>query len=496
MFDEVFTRVTKAQNFPDGYDWINVDEPLSLEKLKGQIIVLDFWTYCCINCMHMLPALAALEKKYEGKQVIFIGVHSAKFFNEQDKKNIESAVARYEISHPVVVDRNMSIWRKYDVSGWPTIIIIDPNGTIVYKQSGEGQKESIEDTVDVLLEKHSKTGTLAKEPFKIEHKKSQNKTTLSFPGKISVSKDKIVLSDSNHNRIIVTDLSGKIEHVIGSGKIGFSDGSFETATFFRPQGVVWKDDSIIVADTENHAIRKIDFVNKKVITLVGTGRQGPWISQGGKGKEISITSPWDVAQKDNLIFIAMAGNHQIWTYDMESGIAKPFAGNGYENIIDGEKQQAQLAQPSGLSISGTKLYFADSEVSAIREIDLETNQVKTIVGHGLFVFGHKDGHVDEALFQHPLGVYASKNKIYVADTYNSAIREIDLETNQVKTIVGKTEMNGICKVDDPACDSLGLYEPSDIELFQDKMYITDTNNHLIRIYDMNSNILQTLEIKN
>ena len=191
----------------------------------------------------------------------------------------------------------------------------------------------------------------------------------------------------------------------------------------------------------------------------------------------------------------MAGNHQIWTYDIETDIAKPFAGNGYENIIDGEKQQAQLAQPSGLSISGTKLYFADSEVSAIREIDLETNQVKTVVGHGLFVFGHKDGHVDDALFQHPLGVYASDNKIYVADTYNSAIREIDLETNQVKTVVGKTGMNGICKLDDSTCDSLGLYEPSDVEWFQNKMYITDTNNHLIRVYDINSNVLQTLEIK-
>src|SRR5205085_3061609 len=194
MFDEIFTRITKAQNFPDGYDWINVNEPLSLEKLKGQIIVLDFWTYCCINCMHMLPVLATLEKKYKGKSVVFIGVHSAKFFNEQDKKNIESAVARYEISHPVVVDKNMSIWRKYDVSGWPTIIIIDPNGIIVYKQSGEGQKESIEDTVDVLLEKHSKAGTLAKESLEIEHKISQNKTTLSFPGKISISKNKIALS--------------------------------------------------------------------------------------------------------------------------------------------------------------------------------------------------------------------------------------------------------------------------------------------------------------
>ena len=232
-----------------------------------------------------------------------------------------------------------------------------------------------------------------------------------------------------------------------------------------------------------------------MVTLVGTGRQGPWISRGGKGKEISITSPWDVAQKDNLIFIAMAGNHQIWIYDIESEIAKPFAGSGHENIIDGEKHQAQLAQPSGLSISGNKLYFADSEVSAIREIDLENNQVKTIVGHGLFVFGHKDGHVDEALFQHPLGLYASQNKVYVADTYNSAIREIDLENNQVKTIVGKTGMNGICRLDDPACDSLGLFEPSDVELFQDKLYITDTNNHLVRVYDINSKILKTLEIK-
>src|SRR5689334_4781977 len=223
MFDEIFTRITKAQNFPDDYDWINVREPLSLEKLKGQIVVLDFWTYCCINCMHMLPALAALEKKYESKPVVFIGVHSAKFFNEQDKKNIENAVARYEISHPVVVDKNMSIWRKYDVNGWPTIIIIDPNGTIVYKQSGEGQRESIEDTIDVLLEKYSKTGTLAKEPLKIEHKKPQNKSTLSFPGKISISNGKIALSDSNHNKIIITDLFGKIEYTIGSGKEGFSD---------------------------------------------------------------------------------------------------------------------------------------------------------------------------------------------------------------------------------------------------------------------------------
>ncbi|MGI0011093.1 MAG: thioredoxin-like domain-containing protein, partial [Nitrosopumilaceae archaeon] len=362
MFDEIFTRVVKAPSFLPGFDWINTKEPLTLEKLKGHVVVLDFWTYCCINCMHMLPVLAELEKKYEGKPVVFIGVHSAKFFNEQDVKNIERAVARYEISHPVVVDKKMAIWQKYDVSGWPTIVIIDPNGTIVYKQSGESQKESIEDTVDVLLERHAKSGTLAKEPIKIEHTKIQDKTTLSYPGKISISKEgNIALSDSNHNRILVTDLSGKIEFIIGSGKSGFSDGDFNTAAFFRPQGVLWKNNAIFVADTENHAIRKIDLQNKKVTTLVGTGKQGPWISRGGKGREIAITSPWDLAEKDNLIFIAMAGNHQIWSYDLESDLARPFAGNGHENIIDGENHMAQLAQPSGLSAHGNKLYFADSE---------------------------------------------------------------------------------------------------------------------------------------
>src|SRR5574342_47698 len=397
--------------------------------------------------MHTLPVLAEIKKKYENKPVVFIGVHSAKFFNEQDVKNVEQAVARYEISHPVVVDKKMSIWQKYDVSGWPTIVAIDPNGTIVYKQSGEGQKEAIEDTIDVILEKHAKTGTLAKKPVRIEHIKIQDKTTLSYPGKISISKGgKIALSDSNHNRILVTDLSGKIEFIIGKKKSGFSDGDLNTCTFFRPQGVLWKNNVIFVADTENHAIRKIDLQNKKVTTLVGTGKQGPWISRGGKGRETAITSPWDLAEKDNLIYIAMAGNHQIWSYDLESDLARPFAGNGHENIIDGENLMAQLAQPSGLSIYGNKLYFADSEVSAIREIDLEKNQVKTIVGHGLFVFGHHDGHVDEALFQHPLGVFTYENKVYVADTYNSAIRVIDLQSNQVSTLIGKSGMNGACRL--------------------------------------------------
>ncbi|MFN3653810.1 MAG: thioredoxin-like domain-containing protein [Candidatus Nitrosotenuis sp.] len=494
MFESFFS-ITKAPDFPEGFDWINTDEPLTLSKLKGCIIVLDFWTYCCINCMHTLPVLAQLEKKYEQKPVVFIGVHSAKFTNEQETKNVEAATSRYEIAHPVIVDKKMRIWSSFGVNAWPTIVIIDPNGTIVYKQSGEGQKEAIEDVIEVLLQRHAQKGTLAKRSLKLNNTRPKHTHTLSFPGKLAISENGILaISDSNHNRIIIADITGKILHTIGNSQAGLIDGSFESCKFFRPQGVAWLDKRLYVADTENHAIRQIDFDKKNVSTVVGTGKQGPWVSAGGRGTTVSLSSPWDVACTDNLVYIAMAGNHQIWVYDTQTRMVVPLAGSGHENIIDGPARQAQLAQPSGLSIFGNILYFADSETSSIRKLDLLEKQVTTIVGHGLFEFGHKDGTTDEALFQHPLGLSATEDTIFVADTYNSAIRVINQKSNTVHTLIGK-ENDMACLPDNPYCDILGLYEPADVEFYNGKLYITDTNNHLIRVFDLKTNSLQVLALK-
>jgi thiol-disulfide isomerase/thioredoxin len=487
--------VSKAPEFPD-FDWLNTESSLSLSKLKGHVVVLDFWTYCCINCMHTLPTLAKLEKVYSGKPVVFIGVHSGKFFTEQETKNVQSAILRYEIEHPVIVDRQMKVWQSYGVQAWPTIIILDPNANVVYHQSGEANYEAISDTIDVLLQKHGQKGTLAREPLQIKPSKQSKNNTLSFPGKISISKSgQIAISDSNHNRILVVDISGNVLHIIGSGKTGFTDGDFVHAQFFRPQGVAWNGNVLFVADTENHALRKIDFAQNKVVTLAGTGLQGPWRSLGGKGTMTAISSPWDVACKDNLVYVAMAGNHQIWTYDTITEMMLPFAGTGQENIIDGPAKSAQLAQPSGLSIYNNTLYFTDSETSSVRKIDLQTNTVQSLVGRGLFEFGHEDGSADSALFQHPLGVCATPDSVFVADTYNSAIRVIDLKTSQVYTLIGKTEKQTVCLPENPSCDILALYEPGDVELYGGRLYIADTNNHLIRIFDLKTNALSVLEIK-
>jgi len=495
MFEGFFS-VSKAPDFPPGFDWINTDEPLSLSDLRGQIVVLDFWTYCCINCMHTLPVLADLEDRYRDTPVAFIGVHSGKFFAEQETPNIKNAVMRYQIEHPVLVDRKMQVWRSFGVNAWPTIVIIDPAGTVIFKQAGEPQKEAIADVIDVLLQKHKSKGTLAREPIKIKNSSGRPGGTLSFPGKLAISETgKLAISDSNHNRILITDLTGKIESVIGSGVAGLEDGNFESAKFFRPQGVAWGNQSLFVADTENHAIRKIDFSSNTVRTVAGTGRQGPWMSRGGKGTITAISSPWDVSCRDNFVFIAMAGSHQIWTYDADTEDVLPFAGTGQENIVDGHVDMAQLAQPSGIYILGDTLYFADSEVSAIRRIDLATKTVTTVVGRGLFEFGHQDGHVDDALFQHPLGLCSVNNTVFVADTYNSAIRVIDILRSQVHTLVGRTEKNTVCLPDDMRCDVLSLYEPGDVKWHAGKLFIADTNNHLIRVFDLGKNSLDTLDVR-
>jgi thiol-disulfide isomerase/thioredoxin len=495
---------SKAPDFPKGFTWFNTDKPLSLGDLNGQVVILDFWTYCCINCMHTIPDLEWIEKKYHDKPVIIIGVHSAKFSNEQEVDNIKEAIRRYEIHHPVIADRNMAIWQAHNVAGWPTLVVIDPRGNVVYRQSGEGQREYLEDIISVLLEQHERLGTIAKKPIKISRSSVTEPRVLFYPGKLSFSPENqmFALSDSNNNRILIIDTdNGQIIHKIGGKSRGLQDGNFEDALFFRPQGVAWSREKIYVADTENHALREIDLHLRMVKTLAGNGKQGNWIQSPLDGKIAQLSSPWDLAHDGDFLFIAMAGLHQIWLYHLPTGKIGPFAGSGYENVVDGSLEEAQFAQPSGLSICENYLLVADSEVSAIRRIDLNKKIVQTVVGAGLFEFGYKDGSLAKARLQHPLGVACEENKIYVADTYNHAIRLIDLIQQKVLTVVGKSEMKMtttttmMCKIDDPSCDTLGLFEPSDVKISRTYLYIADTNNHLIRIFDLEKQVLKTLPIR-
>ncbi len=426
-----------APDFPPGLQWLNTARPLFMRDLRGKVVLLDFWTYCCINCMHVIPELKQLEAKYPNELVV-IGVHSAKFTTEQGTENIRQAILRYGLEHPVVNDKDFLIWNSYAANSWPTLMIIDPEGKVVGRHSGEGIFELFDGIIGGIVKDFGAQGKINRTPLKFALERDRApKSLLSYPGKIAVdvAGQTLYVTDSNHNRVIILSSSDfSVSDVVGEGSEGLKDGSFEEARFNKPQGIAVAGDALYVADTENHAIRKIDLRARKVTTLAGTGRQAREYNVSGKGTDVELNSPWDILLHKGKLYIAMAGPHQLWTLDLTTLEAKPYAGSGRENIVDGKLLLAALAQPSGITTDGKKLYFADSEVSAVRSADLDpSGSVETVVGEGLFEFGDKDGRGKEVRLQHPIGILFHDRHLYVADTYNNKIKRIDPATGRSET---------------------------------------------------------------
>ncbi len=482
---------TPAPGFEGGVSWLNVERPLSIEDLRGKVVLLDFWTFCCINCMHVIPDLKKLEAKYP-EELAVIGVHSAKFKNEKETENIRSAVLRYEIEHPVVNDANFAIWKRYGVQAWPTMAVIDPEGQLVGLLSGEGNYEVLDEIISRLIEKFK--DSINRKPLPIAPEKNKEPdTVLSFPGKVLADEtgNRLFISDSNHNRILICDLDGRVIDVAGHGNTGLKDGGFDEAEFNHPQGLVLHGDDLYVADTENHALRLLDLNARAVKTVAGTGEQSR-SREGGLALITPLNSPWDLARigDGDQIYVAMAGPHQLWVYDLGREWIEPFAGSGRESIIDGGLDTCALAQPSGIDSDGHNLYFADSEVSALRMVDFTGDEpvVKTLVGTGLFDFGDTDGPFKTALLQHPLGVAYADGKVYVADAYNHKIRIADLNAGTLDTLAGTGEP-GIGDLKTPQFN-----EPAGVSIAGRRLYVADTNNNAIRVVNLDTKETTTLAI--
>src|SRR5712691_4583697 len=483
----------RAPEFPEGMQWLNTDRPLRLADLRGKVVLLDFWTYCCINCMHIIPELTALEKKY-ARELVVIGVHSAKFQNEGDVENIRQAILRYEIQHPVVNDRDFRIWRAYAVRDWPTLMVVRPDGYVLGYLSGEGNKEVLERVIDEVIGEAKSQGMLNDTPLHFALEKDQQASSaLSFPGKVlaHAPSQRLFIADSNNNRIVIADLDGKVLDVAGSGALGKADGDFHAATFHHPQGMALDGHLLYVADTENHLLRRLDLQARTVTTIAGTGAQARTANVPGTGTQVALNSPWDLIRIGTQLFIAMAGPHQVWVMHLETAYLEPYAGSGREDISDAPRLQAAMAQPSGITTDGTLLYVADSETSSIRSVSLGINGVvQTVVGAGLFEFGDQDGiGTEQVRLQHPLGVAYHDNILYVADTYNHKIKKIGPATATAATYFGSGKP-GRRDGQEPE-----FYEPGGLSLAAGKLYIADTNNHAIRVADLTTGEVSTLALR-
>ncbi|MCI3274806.1 thioredoxin-like domain-containing protein [Streptomyces cylindrosporus] len=442
--------------------WLNTgDKQYTLADLRGRIVVLDFWTFCCINCLHVLDELRELEEKHPDT-VVVIGVHSPKFVHEAEHAAVVDAVERYGVEHPVLDDPELATWKQYAVRAWPTLVVIDPEGYVVAQHAGEGHVHAIERLVTELEAEHTAKGTLRRGDGPYVAPEPQP-TTLRFPGKALVLPGgTFLVSDTTRHQLVEMAADGEtVVRRIGSGARGFADGTADTATFNEPQGLAHLDArSVVVADTVNHALRRLDLATGEVTTLAGTGRQW-WQGSptSGPAREVDLSSPWDVALFGGKVWIAMAGVHQLWAYDPVDGTVGVTAGTTNEGLVDGPGDEAWFAQPSGLAATADRLWLADSETSALRWVDLD-GTVHTAVGTGLFDFGHRDGPAGQALLQHPLGVTALPDgSVAVSDTYNHALRRYDPATGEVTTL------------------ATDLREPSDAVLAGEDIVVVESARH-------------------
>ena len=466
-----------------GRGWLNTAGPLSLADLRGRFVLIDFWTFCCVNCLHVLDELREVEEKYDGELVV-IGVHSPKFVHEADPDALVAAVERYDVRHPVLDDPDLVTWQGYTARAWPTLVLIDPEGYVVAQYAGEGHAHAIDALVGQLREEHRAKGTLqpGDSPYVAPTPQAGD---LKFPAKaIRLPNRGFLVADAGHHQVVelAEDPGGDwaVVRRFGSGDRGLADGPAADAAFNEPNGLCLLPDDVaaavgydvVVADTVNHALRGIALQTGEVRTVAGDGNQF-FAAPGSRdahpvrsSTSVSLSSPWDVAWWQDRVWVAMAGIHQLWTVDPRTGAVGVAAGTTNEGLVDGALGEAWFAQTSGLAPTEDRLWIADSETSSLRYVEAgEDGRVVTAIGKGLFDFGFQDGPADGALLQHPLGVTALPDgSVAVADTYNGAVRRYDPATGEVGTL------------------ATGLAEPSGAVLDGEHLVVVESAAHrLVRV---------------
>ena len=465
-----------------GLTWFNVEKPLSLSDVYGRILILDFWTFSCINCLHILPSLKRIERAFED-DVIILGVHSPNFPYERDVQNVQKAIQRYGIEHPVVHDPEFKLWDAYGAKVWPTLILVSPDGQIFARQAGEPDADKMMEAVGNAVRRYKAKGKL--KPGKIElaipPKVSQN---LRFPGKIKKLSWRgnpcWAIADTGHHQIIIADDQGKILQRIGRGSQANYDGEYTRAAFDNPYGIATGDDVVFVGDLGSHLIRKIDLIKQQVTTIAGINRRGLTLGRETPAVGAGLASVFDLELVGETLYFTNTGTHQIGAIDLKTMQLRAIAGGGQKDILDGKGREAKLAQPSSLAYFAeqNRLYFADSDNSAIRYVDLaDQGSVKTLVGRGMAESGRRNGPFSAAKLQHPMGVARLGDFLIAADSFNASLRKLDFVRQATENFAEDFKPE--------AADLPPLLDPEGIAWDgKNRLLVADSNQHRILAYDL------------
>ncbi|MFO1010763.1 MAG: thioredoxin-like domain-containing protein [Planctomycetota bacterium] len=491
-----FDENLRAPDFPADLDWFNARGPLALADLRGKFVLLDFWTYGCVNCLHDLAPLAKLARRFS-EELVVVGVHTGKFDRERESREVRAALLRLGVEHPVVNDARRELWTAYAIRAWPTLVLIDPAGRMLGALEGELDADELAPMLERLIHERARAGELVYEPLPfVPESAREPDRVLDHPSKLLVaSETTLFVSDTGHHRVLQLEYEharkhARIVRVFGGGGDGWHDASGEDARFRSPRGLARRGRTLYVADTGNHAVRAIDLELGDVRTIAGTGAKADHRPRvAAPPGETALRSPWALLVERPNLYVAMAGSHQVWALEDERVLHR-LAGNGREALIDGFAPQASFNQPCDLASDGRQLFVVDAEASAIRAIDLVGRPtVRTLVGRGLRDWGDADGVGEAVLLQHPMGL-AFDGLLHVADSYNHKLKRLDPTTREVRTLAGTGERGH----EDGSVGSARFANPEGVAVRNHLVFVADTDNHALRVVDVRRLTVDTIEL--
>jgi len=480
-------NLKSAVEFPEKADWLNSAGNVKLSQFNGKFLLLNFWTYSSFICLAQLNELNDLRETFPQLEIMI--VHNGKYAPEMETANIRNAIVQHDIRFPVLNDAEFKMWNDYEIESWPTNILINPEGKIAFRSSGS----SIPNELSEILRTNLEPTTQRPSPYRFEGMMMEQ-NILTFPSFIEAYDDIFLfISDTRNNRIIVLDGSDNIDRVIGSGIAGKLDGENAECSFKHPSGMAYNAETstLFIADTGNDLIRTYNMDTEQLTTILGNGQRGFEIPEIVSGIEQSINQPSDVELVGDVLYITMTGWNQIWAYNIKLGVAGPVAGTGNFGFSEGKALESDLAEPVGLTVDNEGvIYFTERQSSAIRSLD--KGKVSTIIGSGVFEFGDEESSKKQTLLQGPSGITYYKGSLYVADEFNHKVKSVDPNRKRAQTIVG----TGAPGFADSKVKTTLLNHPADIVVIKDKLYIADSHNHAIRIFDLDRETLSTLSYGN
>jgi len=469
------TARVRAPELPGSIEWFNVDRPVRLADLHGMLVLLDFSlgdTACSRHSQHELNRLAGRFSD----ELVILCAHLPELPAAMRRSHVRSLISRQDVRFPVLHDPERVCRALFGIHDQPVRILIDRDGCIVGTSHGIGKQSHLE---RVIAHQISLCGGWARRgpPFKVRLEPA-TRGTLHFPTRLIVAHDRLYIADSGNNRILMTTKQGGILREYGGVAAGFVDGPAGSAAFDNPQGLCRVDEYVYVADTGNHAIRRINLRTDEVETLAGTGSDaGQDLSKLSMPRDCVLNTPCDVLFRRGQLFIAMTGLHQVWRLSMIDNVLSIFAGSGAAGSADGPSHLASFTQPVSLAWCDGRFYCVDAGSGTVRCIDPVSGYVTTLqVGADRA----GTGAAGMEQLQHPLDITSDerRKRLWIADTWNNTIRSVDIRVRPATRGVSGRRLD----------------EPAGLAFDNNTLYIANTNAHEVLRVDTDSGRAEALNV--